>query len=176
MAHEGQEISNPRTGQTMRFVELRPDLLVIDSTHAPAPEGEPLHAHPRQKSGFEVTRGALGVEVDGERRVVSTGESVAIPAGSRHRFWVEGDQEARSLQRFEPALDIAAFFETLFALAQREELDEKGMPRLLQLAVMVPEFGDEIRPASPPWPVLRALTAVLGPVARMRGYQARIAL
>jgi hypothetical protein len=64
----------------------------------------------------------------------------------------------------------------LFALAQRDGLDDKGMPSLLQTVVLVPEFGDEIRPASPPWAVLKALTTVLGPVARMRGYQARIAL
>jgi hypothetical protein len=176
MAHEGQTISNPRTGQVMTFTELRPELLVIESLHPPAPEGEPLHQHPKQKSGFEVTQGALGVELDGERGVVATGESVEIPAGATHRFWVEGGAEARSIQRFEPALDIASFFETLFALAQRDELDDKGMPSLLQTAVMVPEFGDEVRPASPPWAVLKFLTAVLGPVARMRGYQPRLGL
>jgi len=61
----------------------------------------------------------------------------------------------------------------MFALAQQDKLDAKGMPRTLQLAVMVPEFGDEIRPLSPPWPSLRVLTAVLGPVARLRGYRGR---
>ncbi len=176
MAHQGQEISNPRTGQTMTFVELRPELLRIDSVHPPAPEGEPLHEHPKQKSTVEVVAGSMVFEVDGERHEVATGESLTVPAGVRHRFWIEGDQEARSIQLFEPALDIASFFETLFALAARDELDEKGMPGLLQLAVMVPEFGDEVRPASPPWPVLKALTGALAPVARMRGYQPRLEL
>ena len=176
MAHEGQTISNPRTGQTMTFTRLRPELLEIESSHPPAPEGEPLHSHPRQESSVRVTAGSMVFEVDGERRELATGDELTVPAGVKHRFWIEGDQEARSVQLFEPALDIASFFETLFALAQRDELDDKGMPSLLQLAVMVPAFGDEVRPASPPWPVLKALTAALGPVARMRGLQARIEL
>lgn len=114
-------------------------------------------------------------EVDGERHELSAGDRLEVPANTLHRFWNESDEDARSIQVFEPALDVAAFFETLFALAQRDELDDKGMPGTLQLAVMVPEFGDEIRPASPPWAVLRVLTALLGPVARMRGYKGRIA-
>lgn len=176
MARQGQTISNPRTGQTMTFAQLRPELLEIESVHPPAPEGEPLHQHPKQKSTARVTAGSMVFEVDGERRELGTGEEITVPAGVKHRFWIEGDQEARSVQVFEPALDIASFFETLFALAQRDELDDKGMPGLLQLAVMVPEFGDEVRPASPPWPVLRVLTAALAPVARMRGHEARIEL
>jgi hypothetical protein len=47
------------------------------------------------------------------------------------------------------------------------------MPHLLRLAVMVPEFGEEIRPVSPPWPVLGILTAVLASIARARGYRPR---
>jgi hypothetical protein len=39
---------------------------------------------------------------------------------------------------------------------------------------MVPEFGDEIRPVSPPWPVLRAVAALLAPIARRRGYRPRL--
>ena len=175
MAHEGQQISNPRTGQTMTFVELRPEVLRIESVHPHGPDGEPLHAHPKQKSTAEVTAGSLVFEVDGQRHELKAGEKLEVPADTLHRFWNESGEEARSIQVFEPALDIASFFETLFALGQRDELDDKGMPGTLQLAVMVPEFGDEIRPASPPWPVLRVLTTVLGPVARMRGYKGRIA-
>jgi hypothetical protein len=34
----------------------------------------------------------------------------------------------------------------------------------------------ELRPLSPPWPVLRALSAILAPIARRRGYRARLDL
>jgi hypothetical protein len=159
----------------MRFIELRDELLRIDSVNpSTSAEREPKHIHPRQASGAEVRSGALVFEVDGEERRVGPGESISIPAGTPHRFWNQGEEDAHSIQFFEPALEIAAFFETFFALAQQGKLDDKGMPAPLQLALLVPEFEDEIRTVSPPWPVLRALSTLLGPLARARGYRGRI--
>jgi quercetin dioxygenase-like cupin family protein len=174
VAHEGQQISNPRTGQRMTFVELRPELLRIDSVNPPSAEREPVHVHPKQESGAEVVSGSLVFEVASERRQLGAGDTIRVPANTPHRFWNDGSEDARSIQFFRPALDIASFFETLFTLARQGKLDEKGMPRPLQLAVMVPEFGEEIRPVSPPWPILRVLTAVLGPIARLRGHRGRL--
>jgi hypothetical protein len=73
-----------------------------------------------------------------------------IPPNTPRQFWNEGDQEAHSLQEFLPALRTEDFFVTCVGLARDGRLNEKGMPALLQLAVMTPEFGDEIRPASHP--------------------------
>jgi quercetin dioxygenase-like cupin family protein len=174
VAHEGQQISNPRTGQRMTFVELRPELLRIDTVNPASAEREPVHVHPRQESGAQVVSGSLVFEVAGERRQLGARDTIRVPANTPHRFWNDGSEDARSIQFFRPALDIASFFETLFTLAQQDKLDDRGMPRPLQLAVMVPEFGEEIRPVSPPWPILRVFTAVLGPIARLRGYRGRL--
>jgi quercetin dioxygenase-like cupin family protein len=173
VARQGQEIVNPRTGQRMTFIELREDLLRVESVNPPTDEREPVHVHPRQQSGAEVLSGSLVFEVAGAQRRVGPGETIQIPPNTPHRFWNEESEAARSIQFFRPALDIASFFESVFALAEQGKLDAKGMPRPLQLAVMVPEFGDEIRPVSPPWPLVRATTAVLAPIARLRGYRAR---
>jgi hypothetical protein len=153
---------------------VRPELLLIESINPASAEREPLHIHPRQTSGAEVLSGSLVFEVEGVRRELAAGEEISIPAGARHRFWNEGGEDAHAIQRFEPALETAAFFETFFALAAADKLYAKGMPRPLQLAVLVPEFAEEIRPVSPPWPVLRALAATLGPLARRRGYRPRL--
>jgi quercetin dioxygenase-like cupin family protein len=170
VAHVGQEIINPRTGQRMRFVELTERQVRIETVNPPTTEREPLHVHPKQESGCDVATGSLVWEVAGQRRVVSAGESVTVPANTRHRFWNERREDARSTQFFRPALYTAAFFETLFGLAQQDQLDASGMPKFLPLMAMVGEFGDEIRPASPPWPVLRALAAAIGPLTRARGH------
>lgn len=106
---------------------------------------------------------------------MGSGDEIHIPANTPHRFWNATDEEAVSVAFFRPALDIAAFFQTLFTLGQRGELTSKGAPGLLQTAVMVPEFGDEIRLTSPPWPVVQALCMVLRPIALRRGYTARLA-
>ncbi len=169
-----KEIENTRTGQRLRFVESRPELLRIESVNPPGPEREPVHIHPRQTSGAEITGGSLVFEVDGRERRLTPGQSITIPPGTPHRFWNDGEEDARSLQFFEPALDSAAFFETLFALSAAGEVDAKGMPKPLALALLVPEFGEEIRPVRPPWPLLRTLAAVLAPLARARGHRGRI--
>lgn len=174
MARQGQQISNPRTGQVMTFLEMRDDLLRIDTVNPITDQREPLHVHPRQESGAELIAGSLVFEVDGVRRKLAPGDSISIPADTRHRFWNDGDEDAHAIQYFRPARATADFFETLFALAAADKLDAKGMPRPLQLAVMVPEFENEIRPVSPPWPVLRAVAVVLAPLARVRGYRARV--
>ena len=121
MPHEGQEISNPRTGQRMTFVELRDELLRIDSVNPPTAEREPVHTHPQQESGAEVLSGSLVFEVAGEQRRLGAGETISVPANTPHRFWNDGNEEARSIQFFRPALDIASFFETMFALAQQDK-------------------------------------------------------
>ena len=97
-----------------------------------------------------------------------------IPAGTLHRFWNESDLDAHATQEFRPALDIASFFESYAALAADGKLKADGMPPLLQLAVMIPAFADEIRVPKPPWPVQQAMARVLGPVARARGYRPKL--
>jgi quercetin dioxygenase-like cupin family protein len=158
----------------MTFIELREDLLRIETVNPPSDDREPLHVHPCQESGAEVLSGSLVFEVDGTRTTLAPGESISIPANARHRFWNEGNGNAHAIQYFRPALAIGDFFETLFALGAAGKLDARGMPRPLQLAVMVPEFGREIRPAGIPWPVLRSLALLLRPIARARGYRPRV--
>jgi hypothetical protein len=158
----------------MRFARIGDDELRIDSVNPPTTEREPEHVHPKQESGAEVRSGALVFEVEGERRPVGPGESIVIPSNTPHRFWNESEDEARSVQFFRPALDIAAFFETYFELARRGQLKEGGDIPLIRIGAMVPEFRDEIRLTRPPWPVVRAMSAVLRPVARLRGVRGRL--
>jgi hypothetical protein len=79
--------------------------------------------------------------------------------------------DARAVQWFRPALKTRAFFETYFTLARDGKLDERGMPSLLELSVMIPEFSQEIRPTRPAWAVQRAVATLLAPVTRRRGYR-----
>jgi hypothetical protein len=170
-----QTIFNPHTGQRMTFVELGRDLLRIDTINPDRADGrEPEHVHPKQESGAEVLSGSLVFEVSGTEHRVGPGESISIPPNTPHRFWNEAGEDAHAIQFFRPALDTAAFFETYFELVRRGELTRSGDLSLLRIAVMVPEFSDEIRPTRPPWPVIRALSAVLGPLARSRGLEGRL--
>ena len=175
MAKVGEEIFNPRTGQRMIFLqtgkETNGELLRNESYNPPAGDAEPEHTHPFQQSGAEVISGSLRFRVGSEERSLKAGESITIPANTPHFFWNDGDEEAHFIGWFRPALKIDRFFESFFGLAQDGKLDEKGLPPMLQLAVMVPHFADEIRLTSPPWAMQRAIFGALAPIARLLGYQ-----
>lgn len=175
MVRVGDETVNPRTGQRMVFLETGEvtdgELLRIDSYNPPSPPLEPEHVHPFQESGAEVISGSLRFRVGGEERSVEAGESITIPANTPHHFWNDGEEDAHSVQWFEPALNIDRFFETYFALAQDGKLKEDGSPTFWQLAVMAPYFGDEIRLPNPPWALQKAIFGLLAPAGRMLGYR-----
>src|SRR5215204_7478656 len=174
MAHEYRQIVNPRTGQAMIFRRTAADtdgqLLQIECYHEPGGPPEPKHTHPHQESRFEVLSGLLRFRIGGNERTAGPGEVVTIPANASHSFWNDGDGVAHYLQEFRPALDSEHFFETLFGLAQAGKLDARGMPTVLALPVLVSAMGDAIRPVSPPWPLVRGVAWLLGPLARVRGY------
>ena len=160
----------------MRFLRTAADtngtLLRIETVNPPTAMAEPVHVHPRQESRAEVITGTLRFDIDGEERRLGPGDVLTIPAGTPHHFVNDGDENAVAIQEFRPALRTAELFDVLFDLARRGELDERGMPSLLRLAVLAPPFADEIRVVSPPWPVQRAAFALLAPIARLRGYTA----
>ena len=176
MKQARREIHNPRTGQRTRFLRTAADtngaLLRLETVNPPTAMPEPVHVHPRQESRAHVISGTLRFDVDGERRRLGPGDGLTIPAGTPHHFVNDGNEDAVAIQEFRPALRTAELFDVLFDLARRDELDERGMPSLLRLAVLAPAFADEIRVASPPWPLQRAAFALLAPIARRRGYKA----
>ena len=134
-----------------------------------------MHVHPRQESSVEVVSGSLRFVVDGTEHRLGPGDALTIPAGVPHNFVNDGNVDAVAMQAFRPALRTEAFFRVWFDLSRRGEIGASGMPSLLRLAVLAPEFGDEIRVARPPWLVQRAVFALLAPVARLRGYRAAVA-
>lgn len=174
MPREGDEITNPITGQVMLFKRISPDELVIESVHPATDQREPLHVHPAQESSAELLAGTLAFELDGRVRELNAGESISIPANAPHRFWNDSGSEARSLQTFRPALAIADFFETYFELARQGRIGRNGEIPLLNVAMMTPVFANEIRLTSPPWPIVRLTAFVLRPLARLRGVQPRL--
>src|SRR5687768_17144029 len=132
MAKQGDKIVNPRTGQTMIFLqtgkETNGKLLETESFNPKSDMREPSHIHPKQESSAKVISGKLHFLVNGKEQIIGPGEKITIPAGAPHCFWNEDDLEAHSVQQFSPALHIDEFFESFFALAKDGKLNDKGMP------------------------------------------------
>jgi mannose-6-phosphate isomerase-like protein (cupin superfamily) len=124
--------------------------------HAPRP-----HVHPHQEERFEVLSGSLTALVGDEERVVSAGETLVVPPGTPHQPFNRGDVEMRSIARITPAGKLGLFF------GQLSGLDSK--PTFLQMMLFVQAY--DIYPATPPPAVMRVMSFLVAPTARLVGYR-----
>lgn len=130
------------------------------------------HVHPQQKEIVEVLAGEYAVEIDGTEHRLSEGDEITLPRNTPHRHWNPSAEPARVAHEQHPARDSAAFGEALYVLAQNGETDEKGIPDLLQFAVINEAYPGNAYTTEVPIPIQKAMGAVLGPVGRMAGYEA----
>ncbi len=176
MARKDEILDNPVTGQRIIFRETSEDtdgaLLEVESVYTrPTPSRPPNHYHPVQEERFEVLAGELRALVGGEERTLKEGEPLLIPPGTPHTMWAEAEGVRVNWQT-RPALKTEEFFETISGLSRDAKTGEKGTPSLLQAAVVAQAYADEFHLAGPPWPVQRAIFAVLAPLGRRLGYRA----
>ena len=158
----------------MRFVESRPERCGSRAVNPPGAEREPVHIHPRQTSGAEVTARLAGLRGRRARASADGGAVDHVPPGAPHRFWNDGEEDAAGGAVLRTRPRQRRVLRDPLCPRRRGGARREGDAEASALALMVPEFGKEIRPVSLPWPVLRALAALLSPVARARGYRARL--
>jgi mannose-6-phosphate isomerase-like protein (cupin superfamily) len=173
MSQTGEMIENPVTHDRIIFRVTAQDtngaLLAFDDFLLAGYVSPPEHVHPRQQEHFEVVSGSLGVRIAGREQVLHVGESVAVPPGTPHTIWSAGEGETQVRVEFQPALQTEVFFETMFALARAGKTDSQGIPSIMQFASGASEYGMYV--TRPPISVQKVLFAVLGPLARVLGYQ-----
>ena len=169
MAHVGQTLENPASGERITFVSTAADtggeLLAIDLRLPPGrrvPGG--LHVHPRQEERFAVMDGAMRFRLGRDREIAGPGDIVFVPAGVAHDFACEGPVEALVRVEIRPALRMELLLETVVELAKRGRTTPGGLPRPLELALLVREFNQEVR-APVPGPLVSIALAPLAAIA-----------
>ena len=131
------------------------------------------HVHPHIEERFAVISGTLGTRIAGVEQQLTAGEQAAVAPGVPHDWWNSGEGEASVIvevdgpEHEEPRFE--AMIATMFGLANDGRTNPKGMPGLLQLALIGREFGDVIRFTKPPPRVQGPIFAVLGTIGRRRG-------
>ena len=174
MARTGDIIENPMIGDRIVFLktarETQGELLQFDDFLKVDGRGPIEHIHIRQEERLEVMAGVACVLVNGQERSLNPGDFVIIAPGTPHRWWNCGDVELQLRTEFRPAYDLERFFELIFGLARDGKTDETGSPNFLQIAVMTTTYETYL--PSPPIFLQKLLFAVLGPIAKMRGYRA----
>ncbi len=172
----GDELDNPVTREHARILEApwqnpqgraRAEMIARVGARV---LGE--HQHPGIVERFTVLEGELTVRLDGKVSKLLEGQSSEVTAGRWHDWWNASDRDARVIVEVQPGERFAHMLETLFGLAQLGHVDDKGMPNLLQMALIGREFSDTVQFKSPPPAVQRALFAALAPLAHAMGYRA----
>jgi quercetin dioxygenase-like cupin family protein len=179
MAHAGQVLENPVSGERIVFRQTAADtggeLLAIDLALSPDGHAPGVHVHPLQEERFEVVSGRMRFRKGLRTAIAEPGDVVVVPPGTAHAFANAGRGEARARVEVRPALRMEELFETAVALASEGRTTRRGLPRPLDLALFVGQYRDEVRGAFPPAWLQRAALAPLAWLARRRGHAARYA-
>jgi quercetin dioxygenase-like cupin family protein len=174
MAHIGQTLENPASGERITFrrtsASTAGELLAIE-LELPAGRRVPggQHIHPEQEERFEVVEGMMRFRLGRKRVVAGPGDVVVVPAGQKHDFANAGDGDALVRVEVRPALKMEQLFETAVGLAEQGRTMLGGIPRPLDLALFTEEFEDEVQAAFPPRRLQRVVLAPLARLARRRG-------
>jgi quercetin dioxygenase-like cupin family protein len=175
MIRAGDTIENPVTGERIVFHktsrETSGEAVVIECFVQPDGYVAAAHVHPSQEERFQVLRGSVGFRVGRETFVAGPGERVTVPAGTKHKFWNAGDEEAHFACEVRPALQFEQLLETMFTLAADGKTNRKGMPNPMRLAVIAKAHFDTVRLPFPPAWMQRAALAMGAPLGRLLGYR-----
>jgi quercetin dioxygenase-like cupin family protein len=166
----GTVLHNPVTGEYGRIVEHTAERGVGEMVAVPGGAVPGAHTHPGQDEHFEVVEGVLGYRRGDERGELRAGESMTVPKGVVHDWWNAGDGWLRARVTVTPAGSFIAMIGAVWGLGVLGRTNAKGMPRLLDAALLAEAFGDEIVFERPPRAVQRALVAAVAPLARRRGH------
>ncbi len=176
MFRPGDTIENPVTGERVVFAktsaETNGELVVIETFVQPGGFVATAHMHPHQEERFRVVRGTIGFRAGGDTLNVGPGGQLTVPEGTPHRFWNAGPDEANLVCEVRPALHFEQLLETMFALAAEGKTNEKGLPNVLQLAVIAQAYADTIRLPFPPAWLQRVGLSIAAPTGRLLGYRA----
>ena len=176
MIQQGDVIENEVTGERLVFVktsqETNGELVVVEAFVKPTGFVASAHLHPYQEERFQVLRGTVGFKLDKSRMIAGPGQRITVPAGTPHKFWNAGDDEAHFVCEVRPALQFERLIETMFGLATDGRTNRKGMPNPLRLAVIAQAHFDDVRLPFPPVWMQRMGLALGAPIGRLLGYEA----
>lgn len=163
------EIANPVTGEQIVFDETasNDERLLWDERRPANTEPPPVHYHPNTEERFEVKKGLLVVEVDGEAHKIEAGEEIVVPTSTPHVSYTE-ERPARFRREVTPPGQWREALTARFA-AVHAVGEPSGVTGLLQTILLVQRYPNVVVPKRPPRAVQRVLFPALGVAARVFG-------
>ena len=176
MSKAGDIFKNPITGESgyvrVGTEETNGELVISDLRVRPGGAVLGPHIHREADERFTVLTGKIGYMLGGQNGIILAGETVDLPRAIPHDWWNAGDEEARVIVEIRPGTRMELMIRTMFILASEGKTNSKGMPNMLQLAVISQEFEDVFQPLKPPVWVQSIVFGILAPIARRLGYKA----
>lgn len=175
MFKRGEVYDNPVTGERVVIrlgtQETGGERLVADLYIRPGGAVAGEHVHPSLDETFTILKGRIGILINGIRFFAEPGQTLHVPRGTAHDWWNAGEEEAHLVVEVTPAARFELMIRNFFGLAQDGRTDKKGMPGLLQLALLAREFDDVVRFTRPHRLVQKVLFGLLAPIAKLKGYR-----
>lgn len=176
MSTAGDVFENPVTGEhgyiRVGTEETDGQYMMVDLRVYPGGAVLGEHIHRTIDERFTVLQGKIGYKLAGREGMAQAGEVIDLPKGKPHDWWNGGDEEARVIVEIKPAARFEQMVTTLFGLAQDGKTNSKGVPNMLQLAVISREFADTVQFTNPPIAIQKVLFGILAPIGRLFGYKA----
>ena len=143
--------------------------------------GVPPHVHPRMEERFTVVEGRAEFLAGRRWAGADAGETVVVPAGTRHAYRNRGSVVAHvRCIATPPDPGLEGFLADAAALGRAGRMTRHGIPKgikgLLAGAVMLDSYKEMVVMGFPPLPppaIQRLLVPPLARFARRRGYRPR---
>ena len=175
-----QVVVDPVLRQRHRFTrrtDERGEVLEINSWVEPG-GGVTPHVHPTMDERFTVVSGRASFLAGHDWAEAAAGESVDVPAGTRHAYRNEGDEVAHIVCEARPPETLEEFLTDTAALSRAGKFTRRGIPRgidgILAGVALAHGYRDMAVlgfPPLPPAPVQRILFPPLARIAERRGYR-----
>lgn len=169
----GPVFTNPATGERAVLLAdpaTRADRAMVAHLHvAVGGRVAAPHSHPFATERFHVMTGRVAFLIGGRERVLVPGEQAEVPPGTVHDWWQVGDTAAEVIVDMAPGDRFVDMLSTIFGLVGDGQVDRRGLPHLLQLAVTARHYRDAMVFTSPPPWLQTVMFAVLSPIGRLLG-------
>jgi quercetin dioxygenase-like cupin family protein len=175
---QGRVFNDPVLRQRFAFTRTSDDqgeVLHVETWVDPG-GGVTPHVHPTIEERFEVLAGRLSFLAGRKWQEAGAGETVVVPAGTRHAYRNEADAEAHIVCHARPPSTLQAFLEETVALSQAGKITRAGLPKgfgaLLEAAALAERHRDMVTLLFPPLPppaIQRLVMPRLAQMARKRG-------
>lgn len=179
----GTIVTSPK-GTIVEILEWSPERLAVKRTLPPSTGKGAAHYHENGVERFTVIEGTVTAAVDGDTRTLGPGDELFVPVGSSHEHPRTGpDGPAVVIHAIEPdpalpetPTEIPSFPQVYFASwlgwLEAGEVDDQEEPSFLQIMTVIKDGGGGSWVVGPPVIAQRALAAVLGRAAALRGIHA----